>query len=57
VGYYDTEFVTVFGTPEELENFEAWNTIIKGSQVKSEEDLLACFRYWRAYSNEQSNIC
>ena len=52
VGYYDTEFVTVFGTPEELENFEAWNTIIKGSQVKSEEDLIACYRYWRAFSNE-----
>jgi NDP-sugar pyrophosphorylase family protein len=52
IGYYDTEFVTVFGTPEELENFEAWNTIIKGSQVKSEEDLIACYRYWRAFSNE-----
>jgi len=24
VGYYDTPYVTVFGTPEEVENFEAW---------------------------------
>jgi hypothetical protein len=49
VGYYDTEFVTVFGTPEEIENFEAWNKILEGSQVKNETDLLNCFTYWKNY--------
>jgi NDP-sugar pyrophosphorylase family protein len=49
IGYYDTEFVTVFGTPEEIENFEAWNKILEGSQVKNETDLLNCFTYWKNY--------
>ena len=49
VGYYDTEFVTVFGTPEEIENFEAWNKILEGSQVKNETDLLNCYTYWENY--------
>ena len=54
VGYYDTELVTVFGTPDEVENFIAWATILKGSQVKNEHDLLECFRYWSKY---HGNIC
>ena len=49
VGYYDTPFVTVFGTPEEVENFEAWATILKGKQVKSVDDLINCYLYWEAY--------
>lgn len=49
VGYYDTEFVTVFGTPEEIENFEAWNKILEGSQVKNETDLVNCYNYWKKY--------
>lgn len=49
VGIYDTDFVTVFGTPEELENFEAWANILDALQVKSEEDLIKCYRYWRGY--------
>ena len=55
VGYYDTPFVTVFGTPEEVENFLGWSHIISGGQVKTEEDLLKCYRYWKAY-HEQSSI-
>jgi bifunctional N-acetylglucosamine-1-phosphate-uridyltransferase/glucosamine-1-phosphate-acetyltransferase GlmU-like protein len=51
VGYYDTPFVTVFGTPEEVENFAAWATILKGKQVKNEDDLLRCYLYWEAYHN------
>jgi NDP-sugar pyrophosphorylase family protein len=47
---YPTDFVTVFGTPEEVENFEAWQTILKGLQVKSEEDLIKCFNYWKKYN-------
>tara|TARA_R100000008_G_scaffold59031_1_gene36773 strand:- start:2210 stop:3049 length:840 start_codon:yes stop_codon:yes gene_type:complete len=49
VGFYDTPFATVMGTPEEVENIEAWNSIINKGQVKSEEDLLKCYRYWRLY--------
>lgn len=52
VGYYDTPFVTVFGTPEEVENFEAWATIVKGKQVKSIDDLMSCYFYWDAYHND-----
>tara|TARA_Y100001963_G_scaffold45097_1_gene63530 strand:+ start:3542 stop:4366 length:825 start_codon:yes stop_codon:yes gene_type:complete len=50
VGIYDTELVTVFGTPDELENFEAWCTILKGVQVKNENDLIKCFKYWSKYA-------
>jgi NDP-sugar pyrophosphorylase family protein len=49
VGFYDTEFVTVFGTPDETESFEAWCKILTSGQVKSEEDLIHCYRYWRRY--------
>ena len=56
VGYYDTPFATVMGTPEEVENIEAWNSIINKGQVKSEEDLLKCYRYWKDY-HYASNLC
>ncbi len=49
IGYYDTDHVTVFGTPAELESFEAWKTILFSGQVKNEEDLLKCYRYWKEY--------
>ena len=49
VGYYDTPFATVMGTPEEVENIEAWNSIINKGQVKSEQDLISCYRYWKSY--------
>jgi len=52
VGYYDTPFVTVFGTPEEVENFEAWATILKGKQVKTLDDVLDCYFYWHSYHND-----
>jgi NDP-sugar pyrophosphorylase family protein len=51
---YPTDFVTVFGTPEEVENFEAWQTILRGLQVRNEEDLVRTYRYWKEY-NEQGN--
>ena len=53
VGYYDTPYVTVFGTPDEVENFEAWASILKGSQVNSEEDLLKCYNYWKEYHESE----
>lgn len=52
VGYYDTPYVTVFGTPEEVENFEAWATILKETQVKNVIDLVACYQYWKKYHEE-----
>lgn len=52
---YPTDFVTVFGTPEEVENFEAWQTLISSTQVKSEEDLIKSYRYWVAYNEKRSS--
>ena len=54
VRVYDTDYVTVFGTPEEVKNYEAWNTIISGAQVKSEEDLLKSYNYWKGYEKNIS---
>jgi len=45
---YPTEYATVFGTPEEVRTFEAWQTILR--KVKSEEDLLKCYKYWKGYN-------
>ena len=49
IGYYDTPFATVMGTPEEVENFEAWANILSKGQVLNEQDLLSCYRYWKEY--------
>jgi NDP-sugar pyrophosphorylase family protein len=51
---YPTEFVTVFGTPEEVENFEAWQKLLNSTQIKDEQDLIRCYRYWKEY-NESRN--
>jgi NDP-sugar pyrophosphorylase family protein len=51
IGYYDTPFVMVFGTPKEVENFKAWNLIIDGSQVKNKKDLINTYNYWIKYKN------
>ena len=45
---YLTDYVTVFGTPEEVENFEAWQVLL--AQIKNEADLVKCFNYWRRYN-------
>ena len=51
---YPTDFVTVFGTPEEVQTFEAWQTILRSpQQIKSDEDLVNSYKYWKAY-NERS---
>ena len=55
VGYYDTPFATVMGTPEEVENFESWVNILTKGQIKCEEDLLNCYRYWKKY--HASDLC
>lgn len=54
VGYFDTPFVTVFGTPEEVQQFEAWRTIIKGEQVKNINNLIRTYDYWRWYDKNIS---
>jgi NDP-sugar pyrophosphorylase family protein len=46
---YDTPYVTVFGTPEEVQSFEAWATILKSGQVKDVRDLIKCYAYWQNY--------
>ncbi len=56
VRVYDTDYVTVFGTPEEVQNYEAWNKILSGDQVNSEEDLIKCYRYWRDYHERKLKI-
>jgi NDP-sugar pyrophosphorylase family protein len=49
VGYYDTPYATVMGTPEEVANIEAWATLVKNSQIKTERELVECFNYWKNY--------
>lgn len=53
---FPTDHVTVFGTPEEVQNFEAWQTILKGSQVQNYMDVLSCYRYWKNY-NLKNKLC
>lgn len=52
---YPTEFVTVFGTPEEVENFEAWQTLLNSTQIKNEEGLVNSYRYWAAYNAKRNS--
>jgi NDP-sugar pyrophosphorylase family protein len=51
VTIHDTEYVSVFGTPEEVQNFEAWQTILK-SGVNTNEELIASYRYWQIYNEK-----
>lgn len=51
---YPTDFVTVFGTPEEVENFEAWQVLLSSTQIKNEEDLIKSYRYWKEYNVRSS---
>jgi len=50
VGYYDTPYVMVFGTPEEVAQHEAWLTITKGAQIKTPEDAGKSYVYWTEYA-------
>ena len=44
---YLNDKVLAFGTPREVQNFESWQTIIKGGQVKDDFDAMACYNYWK----------
>lgn len=54
VNVYPTDYVMVFGTPEEVENFEAWQIILSKKQIKTENDLVKCYTYWRNYNERNS---
>ena len=43
---YLNDEVLAFGTPQEVRNYEAWQTIINGGQVNSVEDAIDCYNYW-----------
>jgi NDP-sugar pyrophosphorylase family protein len=45
--------VLAFGTPSEIRNFEAWQTILNGGQVTNEKELLECYSYWKRYRNQK----
>jgi len=49
VGYYDTPYSIMMGTPEEVANIEAWNIIVNNSQIKTNDELINCFEYWKLY--------
>jgi NDP-sugar pyrophosphorylase family protein len=49
VGYFDTPQVMVFGTPEEVKQFEAWKTIVSGKQIKTIDNLIKTYNYWKKY--------
>jgi NDP-sugar pyrophosphorylase family protein len=49
VGYYDTEFFACLGTPEEVKNFEAWSTIVRNSHLRTVDNVLDCYEYWKNY--------
>jgi NDP-sugar pyrophosphorylase family protein len=46
-----TDYVMSLGTPADVRNFEAWQTILEGGQVTNEEDLIKCYRYWKDANN------
>lgn len=43
---YLNDYVLAFGTPAEVRNYEAWQTILEGAQVSSVEDAMDCYKYW-----------
>jgi NDP-sugar pyrophosphorylase family protein len=49
---FPTEYVTVFGTPEEVENFEAWQLLLNSTQIKNESDIIKCYNYWKSYNEK-----
>ena len=49
VGYYDTNYVLILGTPEEVENYEAWMTITRNEHIKNEEDIMNLYKYWKNF--------
>jgi NDP-sugar pyrophosphorylase family protein len=53
---YLNSFVLAFGTPSEIQNFEAWQTILDGGQVKNEVEAIQCYNYWKKYRDENTDL-
>jgi NDP-sugar pyrophosphorylase family protein len=49
VTYFDTPYVGILGTPEEMENFAAWQKILEGGQVKMDQDVVNSYHYWKEF--------
>jgi len=49
---YLSDYILSFGTPDDVRNFEAWQTIIDGAQVKDRESLEWCYEYWKKYRSK-----
>jgi NDP-sugar pyrophosphorylase family protein len=49
---YLTDFVLSFGKPDDIRNFEAWQIIINGGQVKDVYDVMRSYEYWSKYNNQ-----
>jgi NDP-sugar pyrophosphorylase family protein len=49
---YLADKVLAFGMPDEVRNYEAWQTILEGSQVKNEDDVVNCYNYWKNVTNK-----
>lgn len=49
VGFYDTEYVLILGTPEEVDNYKAWLTIVRNTCIKNNEDLIKLYEYWKGF--------
>jgi NDP-sugar pyrophosphorylase family protein len=49
VGHYDTPYVVVLGTPEEVKNYEAWAFLCKQPHLRTVRDLEDCADYWKGY--------
>jgi len=52
VRYYDTSQVAILGTPEDLENFEAWHRLSRSLNIKNGQDAAQCFDYWRRWAGK-----
>lgn len=48
---YLIDHVLMFGTPCDVKNYEAWQTILEGEQVRNEKDLILFYNYWKDASN------
>jgi hypothetical protein len=47
---YLTDYVLSFGTPLDVEMFNAWQHIIKGGQVRNMADAIKSYKYWMKYA-------
>lgn len=54
VGHFDTSGVAILGTPCEVQNYEAWQTILRGEQSRDEGAALTCYRYWRSFNEQRA---